>query len=69
MRRILTATTATALLAGSAIGQDAWIDITSEFTKILGREGSNSPYYLKKDSVKTIKSINFQNTVDVVPKN
>lgn len=63
MRRLIATTAAAAaLLAGPAIAQDAWVDITPEFTKILGREGPNSPYYLKKDSVKTIKSINFKNT-------
>ena len=63
MRNLLTATAAAVLMAGPAMAQVAWVDITTAVTSILGKEGSNGPYYLRNGSVKTVKSVNFKGTI------
>lgn len=47
------------LIASPAMAQSGWLDITKEVEKVMGRKTPETTYYLKSNSVRTVKSVNL----------
>jgi len=47
------------LLGSPAMAQSGWFDITKEVEKVIGRKTPETTYYLKRNSVRTVKSVNL----------
>lgn len=59
---IASISTAAVQLASPATAQPGWIDITKEVERVIGKQTPETDYYLKSNSIKNIKSVNFKDT-------
>jgi len=50
-------------LAAPTKAESSWLDISSEIAKVLGVDSLVNPWYIKKGSRKSVKSVEFKGTI------